>query len=85
MSLNERGEKSQETMILGKFVNKPKSKSHWPIVFGKYHVHMTYSFFELLIFFRLNLVDIYCLIFISQHIKEILRVDAKSKGNLYEQ
>ena len=35
MSLNELGEKSQATIILGEFVNKPKSNSHWLIVFGK--------------------------------------------------
>ena len=33
------------------------------------HVHMTYSFLELLIFFWLTL-DIYCLEFISHHTKE---------------
>ena len=36
------------------------------------HVHMTYSFLELLIFFWLTLVDIYCLELISHHAKEIL-------------
>ena len=33
-SLNEIGEKSQATIILGKFVNQAIN-SHWPIVFGK--------------------------------------------------
>ena len=32
------------------------------------HIHMTYSFLELLIFFLLTQVDIYCLEFISNHI-----------------
>ena len=34
-SLNELGEKSANLTILGKFVNKPYSISHWLIVFGK--------------------------------------------------
>ena len=33
LSLNELREKSQVTITLGKFVNKPKS--HWLIFFGK--------------------------------------------------
>ena len=33
LSLNELGEKSQAIIILGKFVNKLKSKSHWLIFF----------------------------------------------------
>ena len=35
LGLNELGEKSQATIILGRFVNKPQSNSHWLIVFGK--------------------------------------------------
>ena len=45
---------------------------------------MTYSFLELLILFGLTLVDIYCLGFISHHIKEILYVNTNSKGNQSE-
>ena len=33
---------------------------------------MTYSYLELLIFFNNASIDIYCLEFISDHIKEIL-------------
>ena len=33
LSLNELREKSQAIIILGKFVNKLKSKSHWLIFF----------------------------------------------------
>ena len=39
------------------------------------HVHMTYSFLELLIFFWLAVVDIWCLEFISHHAKEILYIN----------
>ena len=39
------------------------------------HVHMTYSFPELLIFFWLSLVDIYCFDFIAHHAKERLYVN----------
>ena len=39
------------------------------------HVHMTYSFLKLLIFFWLTQVDIYSLKFISHHITEILYLD----------
>ena len=39
------------------------------------HVHMTYSFLELLIFFWLTQVDIYSLKFISHHITEILYLE----------
>ena len=35
LSLNELREKLRAAMILGKFVNKPWSTSHWLIVFGK--------------------------------------------------
>ena len=47
---------------------------------------MTHSLFELLIFFLLTLLiffllDIYCLEFISHHIKEILYINTDSKGN----
>ena len=49
------------------------------------HVHMTYSFFELLILFWLTQVDIYCLEFIPQpflhHITEIFYLNTNSKGN----
>ena len=45
------------------------------------HVHVTYSFLELLIFFSLPLADTYCLEFFSHHIKEILNVNTNSKRN----
>ena len=45
------------------------------------YVHITCSFLELLIFFWLTLADIYCLEFISHHIKEIFYVNKDSKGN----
>ena len=45
------------------------------------HVHMTYYFIELLIFFWLTLADNCCLEFISHYIKEILYVNTNSKGN----
>ena len=45
------------------------------------HVHMTYSFLEILIFFWLTQVDIYCLEFISHHIKELLYLNINPKGN----
>ena len=35
LSLNEFGEKSRATGILGNFVNSPKSQSYWFIVFEK--------------------------------------------------
>ena len=35
--LNELGEKSHATIILGKFVNKPYSNSHWLIVGQNFH------------------------------------------------
>ena len=44
-------------------------------------VHMTYSFLELLIYFWLTLVNIYCLEFISHYIKKILYINTNSKGN----
>ena len=34
MSLNELGEKLQAAIIIGKFLNKPTSNSHWLIVLG---------------------------------------------------
>ena len=40
------------TIILGKFENKPKSSSHWPIVFGndfhwsKFEAHLHDIFFS---------------------------------------
>ena len=58
--------------------------SFWKLFFigqNLNHVHMTYSFLELLIFFWLTQVDIYCLEFISHHITEILYLNTKSKGN----
>ena len=42
------------------------------------HVHITYSFLELLIFFWLNQIDIYCLEIISYHITEILNLEIKT-------
>ena len=58
LSFNELGQKSRAKIIISRFVNKPKSNSDWLIVFGKFfigqnikHVHMTYSFLELLMFF----------------------------------
>ena len=45
------------------------------------HVHMTYSFLELLIFVWRYQVDIDCLEFISHHIIEILHLNINSKGN----
>ena len=45
------------------------------------HVHMTYSFLELLIFFCLTQVHIDCLEFISQHIAKILYLNTNSKEN----
>ena len=44
-----------------------------------HHVHMTYSFLELLIFFWLTQVDIYCLEFISYHITEIFYMETTPK------
>ena len=35
LSLNELGEKLEVRIVLGKFLRKPKSNSHWLIVFGK--------------------------------------------------
>ena len=62
LSLNELGEKSRATIILGKFVNNPKSNSHW-LIFSENvfdwsefkDVLMTYYFLDLLIFFWLTL------------------------------
>ena len=57
LSFNEPGEKLQATIILGKFVNKPYlslAYSFQKMFFigeNLNHVHMTYSFFELLMFF----------------------------------
>ena len=77
LSLNELGKKSQTTIILGKFVNKPSSNFYRincyrfekMLFIGQNlkHVHMTSSFLERLIFFWLILVNIYCLEFISLH------------------
>ena len=44
-------------------------------------VCIIYFLLELLIFFCLTVVDIYCLKFVSHHIKEILYVNTKSKWN----
>ena len=79
LSLNELGEKSRATIILGKFVKKPKSNCHWLIVSGKCfslvrilkHVHMAYSFLELLIFFCLTL-EVICVYF-SPHQRNNVR------------
>ena len=43
-------------------------------------VHMIYSCLELLIFFWLSQVDIYCLEFISHQVTEILHLNTNSKG-----
>ena len=42
---------------------------------------MIYSFLELLTFFSLTLVDLYSLAFTFRHIKKILYVNTKPKGN----
>ena len=58
--------------------------SFWKMFFSGQnlnHVYMTYSFLELSILFWLTQVDIYCLEFISHHIKEILYLNTNSKGN----
>ena len=89
MSLNELGENSQATVTLGKFVNNPIIKLSLACSFQKMffigqklkHVHMTYYFLELLIFFWLALVGIYRLEFISYYIKEILHVNPAYTGN----
>ena len=47
------------------------------------HVHMTYSFLELLIIFSLTQVDICFVEFISYHITELLYLDTNSKGNFF--
>ena len=72
MSLNELGEKSQETVNLDKFDKQDIIKLLLAYSFQEMlficqnlnHVYMTYSFLELLIFFRLTLEYIYCLEFI---------------------
>ena len=48
------------------------------------HVHMTYSFLELLIFFWLTQVDIDCLEFISHHITEIWYLNTTPKETNHE-
>ena len=48
------------------------------------NVHMTYSFLELLIFFWLTQVDIYCLEFISYHITEIFYMETTPKETNHE-
>ena len=60
LNLNELGEKSHATIV--KFVNKAKSNFYRKMFFigqNLKHVQMTYSFLELLIFFRLSLVNIH--------------------------
>ena len=62
LSLNELGEKSRATIILGKFCKQAIIKLSLAYSFRKMffigqnlkHVHMTYSFLELLIFFCLK-------------------------------
>ena len=88
MNLNELRENSQVTIPLGKFVNNAIIKLPLASSFQKMffigqklkHVHMTY-FLELLIFFWLALVGIYCLELISHYIKEILHVSPSYTGN----
>ena len=88
-SLNELGEKSQATIILCKFVNKAIIKLPLPYSLKKMffigqklkHVHMTYFFPELLIFFWVPLVGIYCLESVSHYVKEILHVNTSYIGN----
>ena len=63
LSLNKLGKKSQTTIILGKFCKQVIIKLSLAYTFRKMfpisqilkHVHITYSFHELLIFFRLTL------------------------------
>ena len=89
LSLNELGEKSHATIILGKFCKQAIMKLSLAYSFRKMffigqnlnHVHMTYSFLELLIFFWWTQVDIYSLEFISHHITEILYLKTNSKRN----
>ena len=45
------------------------------------HVHMTYSFLELLIFFWFTLLDNQSEVCFSPHQKEIFYVNTNSKGN----
>ena len=45
------------------------------------HVHIIFSFLELLIFFWLTLIHIHCLGFISHHLNEILYVNTNSERN----
>ena len=59
LGLNELGEKSQPTIILGEFVKFPLAYSFQRMIFigqNLKHVLMTYSFLELLIFFLSTLV-----------------------------
>ena len=59
LSLNELGEKSQSTIILGKFLNQIAIKLLWTYSFREMffigqnlkQVHRTYSFLDLLILF----------------------------------
>ena len=79
MSLNQLGEKSQAIIILGKFVILTLLAYSFRKMFfigqNSKHVRIRYSFLELLIFFWLTLVNIYCLEFISHYIKEILYIN----------
>ena len=45
------------------------------------HIHMTWSFLEVLIFTWLTLINIYCLRVISHCIKKVLYINKNSKGS----
>ena len=81
MILNELGEKSRATIIFG---SKNLAYSLFQKIFfsgqNLKHVHMTYSFLEILIFFWLTL-EIYCLKFISRFTKDLLHVNLYFMGN----
>ena len=92
LSLSELWEKSWATIIFGKFINKVIIKLLLAYDFrkmffiGQNHVKdqstfTWYSFLKTLISFWLNLVNIYCLEFIFQYIKEILYINTNSKEN----
>ena len=72
MSLNELGEKSQTTIILGKFVNNPQSNSHWFIVFTTFFLLVKKSTFTL---HELHSVFLFCSIIITQ----LLSISSKSE------
>ena len=70
------------TTILVKLVDKPYSNPYWLMfLIGQItkHVHITFFFLELLIFFWLTLVNINCLEFISHYIKGILYIHSNFK------